>query len=383
MDEVLAREHVVQVNRQPVVSVGKDDQTRQAPLRAPGLHGSESLGAARVSQTLQVFPADAPPRRRENQPPDDDPRKKRSGPERRPVPSEGSRALVLELSEEAIDAEPSKRVIVGRGQPGNDAPVEEGRTKNDPVVGDRNEEIRDRDLAVRRGAGAAEERNLVVPKHRPEQDVSDPAFRQVNHLGEHGVGRERLLGPEVFLDMAPQDGVRLAEPSQHARARRPVGPGPEDAKVPSRERLFGGGGDTGHDRERIGRRRRILAGQLLEVPLFQSHLEHAIRLRLRELAKKEFLPRLPGRRFAQALGQVESLDQWAFPGGPGVGGGKPDPDLFIQGFGQWDLPPFVSRQESFPKAGQVVFLPRSHEPAQDVDPPKDLVEHRFPESRLR
>src|SRR5213076_866726 len=106
-------------------------------------------------------------------------------------------ALPLQLPEEAIEAEALEGEIMGRGQPGDDAAVQSLRTKNDLFADDGDEEVRDRDLTVLRGARTAEKGDLIAPQHGPQQDVADAAFREMNDLGKYRLGIQRLLGPQM------------------------------------------------------------------------------------------------------------------------------------------------------------------------------------------
>ncbi len=271
--------------------------------------------------------------------------------------------------------------VVGGGHARDHLPAEPRRAQHDPRAGDRDAQVVDRDLLLGRRAGAAEEGDLVLAQHRPRQDVADPPLRQVDDLGEDGLRVERLLGPQVGLDLAVELGVGVAEAAEQPRSRGAAGVVEEDLEIPPVERLLRGRGEGDHDvkglreggfllRRVVGRRHavEILGGDLdLPLPLGERPVEPG---------EQEGLDAPPGDAVLLGGGTERDPAQQRRGLGPEVGGALvADADLLVERLEERHLAPLEPFVEVLAEPFEPLDRPVDGETEQDLQGARHLGQH--------
>jgi hypothetical protein len=91
---------------------------------------------------------------------------------------------------------------------------------------------RDRQPSLGRRAGLSQKLDLVLAERRPQQDVADAALGQVHDLGEHSVGLQRFLRPQMIRDESTDIRIRVAERPRNTAPELPTSPPMRTRKSP-------------------------------------------------------------------------------------------------------------------------------------------------------
>jgi hypothetical protein len=384
VDKALDGEDRLEVDRELVVVVGEDDVPGEGACAAPLGDGAEAFGSLRRPQLRQLLFRHVPGRAREDEAAVGDARQERRSVERPPAPGRArGESIPLQRAEKPVKAEAPAREGVRGGEARDHPPAEPFRPQLQALALHGDEEVGDGDPPLRRDAGAAEERDLVLAQHGPDEDVPDAALGQVDDLGEQRVGLERLLGPHVIFDDAAKIRVRVAEAAEERGARGADDPLEKDADVARVERLVGTRGDAGHDGEGPGQREWRPGREGFDVARAEDDLPSAVGQGSREHPEKLLLPLPPRDGLHVFRGKLEVPEERRGPGGVLDVGRIPEAPLVVERLDERHLPFLPPFSESVAERGELVGARGGKEAADDLDPSLDLTQDRPAERRPR
>ena len=253
LDHGVERERVFEIDEQLVVAFRETQVAGHPPRLAKTFRQTVTLRSRGVRDRPDLGGRDAPACAGEDQAAAGDTRQERREVHRSPIPLHADGRL--DRREKPVDAEAFHRRVVRRGDPRDDLAIETARAEADAIARNRHHQILDRDLPVRRRAGAAEERDLMAAQDRAREDVADPPGRQVHDLREDCIRMKRLLVGEVLPHSLVDVGIGVAETAEHARAGRSLCAEEKHAKVAALDRLRRFRAEHGHRVKGLGHRR--------------------------------------------------------------------------------------------------------------------------------